>query len=252
MKSILILTALLATSFLVFGEDSTKRRLYELRTYHANEGKLEVLHARFRDHTCALFEKHGVQNVAYWVPVENQGSTLIYLLSYPDREARETSWKSFASDPAWKAAYEASTKDGKLVGKVEHRFLSPTGYSPELQIEAAGAPRLFEMRTYTTEEGRLDALHARFRDHTCALFTKHGMTNLLYTVPTEGEAGAGTTLIYFLAHKDEAARNKSFDAFREDPAWQAARQASEEAGPILVKEGVQSVFLKATDYSPMK
>lgn len=226
--------------------------VYELRTYYANAGKLDALHARFRDHTCALFTKHGIKNIAYWVPVENKENTLVYLVSYPSRKAREDSWNAFFVDPAWKAAYAESSKDGKLVAKVTRILLTPTDYSPELPSSTPDAPRLFEMRTYTTNEGKLDALHARFRDHTCALFAKHGMTNVLYTVPMEGEEGAGMTLTYFLAHKDADAGGKSFDAFRKDPDWEAARKASEERGPLLVKKGVVSVFLQPTDYSPLK
>lgn len=243
---------LLLAALPMFGATPGKKQIYELRTYYANKGKLDDLHARFRDHTCALFEKHGIQNVAYWVPVENKDSVLIYLVAYPDRKAREASWKAFFSDPAWKAAYSNSTKGGKLVAKVERIFLAPTDYTPQLPAAESGSARLFEMRTYTTREDRLGALHARFRNHTCALFAKHGMTNVLYTEPMESEVGAGTTLTYFLAHQDEAARTKSFDAFREDPDWRAARKASEEDGPILVEKGVKSVLLKPTDYSPLK
>lgn len=226
--------------------------VYELRTYYANEGKLDALHARFRDHTCALFEKHGIHNVAYWVPVENKDNTLVYLVAYPSREAREKAWKAFFADPDWKAAYQASTKDGKLVAKVTNTFLSPTDYSPKLEVAAKDPARLFEMRTYTTLDGRLANLNARFRDHTCALFEKHGITNVLYTEPMEGEDGAGTTLVYFIAHKDEDARKASFSNFGKDPAWQSARKASTADGPILVKGGVKSVFLAPVDYSPLK
>ncbi|MEM7602982.1 MAG: NIPSNAP family protein, partial [Verrucomicrobiota bacterium] len=72
---------------------------YELRTYHANEGKLDALHARFRDHTVSLFEKHGMTNLIYWTPVENNDNLLIYLLAYPDRATRDASWKAFREDP---------------------------------------------------------------------------------------------------------------------------------------------------------
>src|SRR5262245_47204249 len=74
-------------------------RCYELRTYYSAPGKLEALHARFRDHTCKLFEKHGMVNVGYWVPLDNPDGKLIYLLAYPNREARENSWKAFMADP---------------------------------------------------------------------------------------------------------------------------------------------------------
>lgn len=106
-------------------------RLFELRTYTTNEGKLDELHKRFREHTNKLFVKHGMELVGYWTP-EGDGSedTLVYMLAYPDREAREKSWKAFLADPEWQAAYKASHADGPLVKKVDSRFLNPTDYSP--------------------------------------------------------------------------------------------------------------------------
>ncbi len=109
-----------------------EHRVFELRTYTTHAGKLDALHSRFRDHTNALFVKHGMSLIGYWTPAEGPEAknTLVYILAYPSREAREASWKAFRDDPAWKSAYEASIKDGKLVEKVESKFLDPTDYSP--------------------------------------------------------------------------------------------------------------------------
>jgi hypothetical protein len=107
-------------------------RVFELRTYHAAPGKMEALHARFRDHTCKLFQKHGMSIVGFWSPMkpEEGQKLLVYLLAYPSKEAADKSWKDFRDDPEWKAAREASEKDGKLVEKVESLYLNPTDYSP--------------------------------------------------------------------------------------------------------------------------
>jgi hypothetical protein len=228
-------------------------RLFELRTYHAAEGKLEDLETRFRDHTLALFTKHGMTNVGYWVPVDNADNLLIYLMAYPDMKAREASWKAFVDDPAWKKAFEASRVDGPLVAKVDSLFLKPTDFSPGFD-EASEKPRLFEMRTYTTPEGRLTDLHARFRDHTLALFKKHGMTNLGYFQPIEGQPAADTTLVYFLAHDDPQAADVSWKAFGSDPDWKVARVASEKkaGGALTAPQGVKRVYMKPTDFSPIK
>ncbi len=106
-------------------------RLFEMRTYIAHDGKLDALHRRFREHTTRLFEKHGMSNVGYWVPAEGDeaANTLIYILAYPNREAREQAWQAFVNDPEWKAAKEASETDGPLVKHVEVKFLTPTDYS---------------------------------------------------------------------------------------------------------------------------
>ena len=109
-------------------------RVFELRTYYANPGKLEALNTRFREHTNGLFEKHGMTLVAYWMPVappiEGTGGTLIYVLAYPSVEAREAAWKAFGADPDWIAARDASEKDGKLVAKVDSVLMQATDYSP--------------------------------------------------------------------------------------------------------------------------
>jgi hypothetical protein len=109
-----------------------KTRVFEMRTYTAPEGKLDALHARFRDHTNKLFTKHGIEIVGYWVPTDAEKSknTLIYILAYPSREAADASWKAFRTDPDWKKAQSESEKDGKLVAKVESVFMTPTDYSP--------------------------------------------------------------------------------------------------------------------------
>lgn len=108
-------------------------RLYELRTYHAAPGKFEALKTRFRDHTLRFFDKHGITSVAYWTTVEETGDgTLVYVVSYPDRQAREASWAAFRADPGWQAAQKASEADGKLTVKVDSVFLKAADFSPPI------------------------------------------------------------------------------------------------------------------------
>ena len=107
--------------------------------------------------------------------------------------------------------------------------------------------RVYELRTYTTHPTRLPALLTRFRDHTLKLFEKHGMKNELYWIPTD-EARKDNTLIYIVSHDSEAAAKKSWDAFRNDPDWVKARDASEADGKIVLK--VESVFMTLADFSP--
>lgn len=231
-------------------------RLYEMRVYYAAEGKLEALHARFRDHTVALFAKHGMTNVGYFVPAgDNPQRKLVYFLSFPDRAARDAAFKAFGADPAWEAARSASEKDGKIVDRIESTFLVTTDYSPALVVPESKAPRAFELRTYRATPGNLPALNARFRDHTMKLFTRHGMNNLVYWNVAPGNPQAETLLVYLLTHATEDKAKASFAAFRQDPEWLAARKASEEkAGGSLTeaKDGVVSEFLVPTDYSPLK
>jgi hypothetical protein len=121
--------------------------------------------------------------------------------------------------------------------------------APEVAVEAAQGGKVYELRTYTTHEGKLPALHARFRDHTLKLFQKHGMTNVAYWTPADAPQSQNT-LIYVISHESREAAKKSWDAFRNDPDWQKARKESEAAGPIV--SNVVSVFMTPTDYSAMK
>jgi NIPSNAP len=255
MKTILpfiVVTGLVALSAVPAGAADT--RCYEMRIYYAAPGKLDALNTRFRDHTCKLFEKHGMVNIGYWVPMTNTENRLVYLLAYPNREAREKSWKEFMADPDWQAAAKASEKDGRLVTKADSIFLAATDFSPAIKPSAATEPRVFELRTYTASPGNLENLLARFRDHTLKLFEKHGMTSFGYWTPTDPKNGAGEKLIYLLVHQSPEAAAADFKAFRADPDWIAAKSASEQkaGGSLTVQDGVKSEFLAPTDYSPSK
>lgn len=108
--------------------------VYELRVYHANEGKFDDLLKRFREHTTRLFEKHGMKNVAYWTPLDDplKGKTLIYILAHPSREAAASNWKAFGDDPEWQKVRDASEANGKLVDKVDSTFMTLTDFSAVL------------------------------------------------------------------------------------------------------------------------
>jgi hypothetical protein len=109
--------------------------VYELRVYHTLEGKLDDLLRRFREHTMQLFEKHGIKNVAYWIPTDDplKGKTLFYIIAHPSQEAATANWKSFRDDPEWQSVQQKSEANGKLVERVESTFLTLTDFSPPLR-----------------------------------------------------------------------------------------------------------------------
>ena len=114
---------------------------------------------------------------------------------------------------------------------------------------AEGAAKVFEIRTYHTFPGRLDALHKRFREHTMKMFEKHGMSNIGYWVPQDSPA-SGNTLIYVISHQSREAARANWAAFVADPEWKKISEASQVDGKIV--ERIESVFMDATDYSPIK
>jgi hypothetical protein len=104
-------------------------KVFELRTYTTNDGKLPNLQARFRDHTRRIFEKHGIENVGYWVPQE-MPNTLIYIISHDSRQAATDSWASFRADPEWTEVARASQVDGQILAKApEFIFMDAADYS---------------------------------------------------------------------------------------------------------------------------
>jgi hypothetical protein len=114
------------------GDKNVSTRVFELRTYYAHPGKMKDLQARFRDHTCKLFEKHGMTNIGYWNPTDSKQAEqkLIYILAFPSKAAADKAWNDFKNDPEWKKVREASEVNGPLVAKVESVYLNPTDYSP--------------------------------------------------------------------------------------------------------------------------
>jgi hypothetical protein len=105
--------------------------VYELRIYTTLEGRLPALLARFREHTTRIFEKHGMENVGYWVPADPPKSqnTLYYILRHKSREAAAASWAAFRNDPDWLKARKDSEVSGKIVDRVESVFLGATDFS---------------------------------------------------------------------------------------------------------------------------
>ena len=228
-------------------------QVYELRTYTTNEGKLDALNARFRDHTVALFKKHGMESLGYWVPTDEKRSknTLIYVLKHESREAAKKSWAAFIGDPDWKKAFADSRVDGPLLAKSpESVYMNSTDYSPKFENESPAEDAVFELRIYRCNEGKLTGLDSRFRDHTIGLFKKHGIESVAYWHPVAKPASEDT-LIYIIKHASNAAAKKSWSAFVSDPQWKKVAAESQKDGQFL-RERPEAIYMKATDYSAIK
>lgn len=120
---------------------------------------------------------------------------------------------------------------------------------PDAVLHAQGANRVFELRTYTSPDGKLADLQARFRNHTTTLFQKHGITNIGYWVPQDAPASSNT-LVYIIAYPNREEAKKRWAAFQADPDWRKALTASQVNGPLQNK--VESVFMDPLDFSPLK
>lgn len=231
----------------------TFAEVYELRTYTTNEGKLDDMNARFRDHTVRLFKKHGMESVGYWTPTAEPKSanTLIYVLKHESRAAAKASWAAFLADPEWKQVAADSQKDGKiLAAPPDSVFMDAAEYSPKFANGEPNGDTVFELRIYRCDEGRLKNLDARFRDHTIRIFERHGMQSVAYWHPSD-EPASKDTLIYILKHKSSAAAQASWKAFGGDDEWKKVAAESQRDGRIL-REKPEAIYLKATDYSAIR
>src|SRR5262249_18279704 len=110
-------------------EKKVEYRVFELRTYYANPGKMQALHARFKNHTNKLFQKHGMELIGFWTDEKEPDRKLVYMLAHKSKAAADASWKAFGADPEWKTAKAKSEEGGVLVERVERVWLNPTDYS---------------------------------------------------------------------------------------------------------------------------
>jgi hypothetical protein len=106
--------------------------VYELRMYHAADGKMDALNARFRDHTLSIFNRLNMKSVGYFVATDapNTGNLLIYVLEHPNRAEADKNWAAFNADPEWQKVRKESEVNGALTTKIDRFFMNPTDYSP--------------------------------------------------------------------------------------------------------------------------
>ena len=105
--------------------------VYELRLYQVNEGKMDALIARFRDHTDAIFKRHSMKSVGFWRPEDAPYSQnlFIYILEHPSREEAKKNWAAFQADPEWKKVKAESETQGPLANHIDSYFMDPTSFS---------------------------------------------------------------------------------------------------------------------------
>ena len=247
MRIFFFLLLFFASSFLLNAQQTITSSYFEMRTYTVHEGKMPDLIQRFQNHTRTLFPKHGIESVAYFLSETQPEQQLTFILGYPSAAERDIRWGNFANDPEWKAVAKASEANGPIVQKVDQVFMVWAK-----GLNSAKAPRpsgVFQLRTYHLLPGRLDAIQARFRDHTQALFEKQGLSNYPYWITVEKE-GVQSKLVYFIGHQNKEEFNAAFGRFVADPEWIKVRDASEVSGKIVEK--IDSHFYTALPFSPMK
>lgn len=248
----------------MYGQNEAKSssgKIYELRFYVTNPGKLDALHARFRNHTLGLFEKHGMENIAYWNVVEgakNDGdkaaNMLVYIIAHKNIEAKEASWKAFGADPEWQKVRAESEKDGKILAETPRAILmTETDFSkfdwPKNGTSQDKA-KLYELRQYNDGPARVPFTVERFGFGETKLFTDAGMETIKFWKAQDDSA-----FIYLLAHKDRDAAKESWSKFMGSFQGFMQKYNQEKGGPpkdAAKGNGMEVRFLTPTDYSPRK
>ncbi|MBX7104699.1 MAG: NIPSNAP family protein [Gemmataceae bacterium] len=249
-------------------------RVFEIRVYNSAPGRQADVNKLIATSGVKFMAKHQIEFLGAWVPADAKDERVITLVAHKDKAAAVKNWAAFREDEGWKSELAAASTQGKAVAGFTQLFLTPTDFSPAIKPANVGN-RVFELRTYEAAPGKLAGLDSRFRDHTLKLFDKHGMTNIAYFHFAPGEktttaemhkslAPMGKTasesavpatetgLVYFITHPSAEAMKANFGKFVADDAWKQARAASERDGSLTAKNGVISLLLKPTDYSPWK
>ena len=117
--------------FSVLSGSNASHHVYELRMYHVHEGKMDALRDRFRDYTDAIFKRHNMKSVGYWVPEDAPDSQnlFVYILEHPSRQEAGKNWAAFQADPEWKKVKAESEANGPLVDHIDHYFMDSTSFS---------------------------------------------------------------------------------------------------------------------------
>lgn len=276
MRTFLALLSMLLCMNTVHGEDSS---IYELQCFRTQAGFADQFCNLVKTDGLRAINKQSVELLGAWRPVNSSDERLFLLFKHSSKEEALRVWTEVREDEEWLAASQKATPpQGDLIQDFQRIFLNTMDYSPSLSLEN-NSPRVFELRTYVATPGNLKNLNDRFRNHTVELFAKHGITNLIYwsvertdTIDcddlfhavgaTKAEAlkesgnllARDNALVYLLGHPSEEAGKASFQSFLADPVWKKALDESVKnaGGSLTVPGGVQSVYLKATDFSPVQ
>lgn len=125
--------ALLTARFMHMNQvRADNNRVFELRVYHTVPGKAAALQTEFREKVSKWFEKHDLQAIGYWAPLDAPASdnTFIYILAHPSREEAKKHWAAFQADPAFQEMIKSQQGDAKIVEKVDSTYMAPTDFSP--------------------------------------------------------------------------------------------------------------------------
>ena len=115
--------------------------------------------------------------------------------------------------------------------------------------ESKNSQHVYELRMYHVNEGKTDALIARFGDHTDAIFRRHNMKSIGFWRP-EDAPYSQNLFVYILEHSSREEAQKNWAALQTDPEWKKVKADSETQGPLV--DHIDSYFMDSTSFSALK
>lgn len=223
----------------------------ELRVYSVTSGKMDAVIERFRDTVDPVRRKHGIDTLGYWsAPGKTNGGAFAYLMVAPSKEELQKREKEFGADPQFKEGYAASQKKyGNTVDRIETFSLSAEA-TGSLDFTRAAKPRIFELRIYSIEPGKLQAFRDRWRDRAVPLYEKKGVHNIGWWVCAERDAQGHEQFICLLAAESADAIQRAVSEFHSDPDWQRIEKETEREGKL--RSSVVAYKLTPLEFSALK
>lgn len=176
------------------------------------------------------------------------GSQLFMLVPHPTIDSFLTAWEKLQATDAFQAAADTAMAE-PLYERMESSLLKTFSHMPEIEIpesvKGVGG-RIFELRTYESHN-RLKATRK------VEMFNEGGEIQIFRNVGLHpvffGQTLAGPlmpNLVYMLAFKDMAERDKNWGQFSNDPDWQKLRQDDRYSGTV---SAITDVILSASPVS---
>ncbi len=241
----------------MFHQTHARGEVYELRTYHVAENKMEPLLTRFRDHSLALLSTHGMTHMGYWLPVDEseRSRRLVYIVAHQSVAAGRASWGAFSKDPAWQRARDESERTGKLVTAFDSVYLEPVSVDNVLLNtlrESAARSRLYELRVFQSEKGRQAEWVGALQLKGMPLWQKHGMqvVALWRSVPTPKNSSESVAVLF--VHVDAESAEAKGRALAADPAWTELLNSLPKPAVEPASGADRPQLLSPVDFSPLK
>lgn len=229
--------------------------IFELRYYRMRNGSQTQRTSDFLSkYFVPAAERLGIGPLGFFGAVIAEGSPFILaLVSYPSAAAFQSGMERLAADKEFQRGFDEYNSMTELSYiRMENSLLRAFDSMPSIAVPPAGSrpPRIFELRTYESNNGNAAQLKIRmFNEGEAAIFQRLGMAPVFF-----GETLVGRNLpnlTYMLSFESMAARDKLWGAFGADAEWQKLRAQPAYSDAAIVSN-ISNAILRPLDFSPIR